>query len=138
MVTSSEACPALHRGGAPMSCLLRHSAAWALSRGYPPPTETQIREWRRAGLIPPPDVHALGRGSTSAWSPVAYRRILAIVRLRHRGLRATTGLRVGLWLAGHRLAPHDVLADFDSEIRRVVKSALTQMGVTIKPRHVVL
>jgi hypothetical protein len=74
-------------------------------------------------------VRALGRGSVSAWSPIAYRRILALVRLRNAGLRRTTRLRVGLWLAGHRLDPEDVVRDFKAEVARAVHSALGEMGV---------
>jgi hypothetical protein len=129
MVAPSDGCPTRHRGGVPLKCLLEHGAAWAIKREFTPATEVQVREWRRADLLPRPQVRPLGRGSIGVWSPLAYRRILAIVRLRQQGVRRTAQLRTSLWLAGHQVQQADAVGTVRGEVQRLIRSTVRDMRV---------
>lgn len=81
--------------------LVRRAKAFALSRYRQEVTPRMVRDWVDEGLVPGPMRHGRGRGAGTRqdWSPLAYRRVLQLSRLKQQGVTRRAAQQLALWFS---------------------------------------
>ena len=100
-------------------------------------TPRMLQDWVAEKLVPGPTAHGQQRGQSPYWdwSLPSYRRALQICRMKGRGAKRMTEIRVGLWMRGVDLPFDAVRAAIRSEFQRSKKPALRSVASTWDPRE---
>lgn len=96
----------------------------------------QLRRLVDSGLVPGPKPYGRRRGLPPEWrwSPLSYRRVLQVCRLRKRGVRRTSAILFNLWLDGAGYQFSAVRAAARSEFRRSRKAISQRIPTAWDPR----
>jgi hypothetical protein len=102
--------------------------------GEPPPSADQLKRWRRAGLIPRPEVeHSPGvRGSRALYPEWADEQLLAVTRL-HRSTHRLRDLCVAVWWEGHWVRPDALRKALIAPLERLSHEARVARGEETDP-----
>jgi hypothetical protein len=104
--------------------------------GETPPTNDQLKRWRRAGLLPRPRLeHRPGvRGSRSMYPTSAADQLLAIVRL-HRSAHRLGDLSTALWWQGYWVEPTMLREALTAPLTRFSREAEKARGGETDPHE---
>ena len=100
-------------------------------------TPRMLQDWVAEKLVPGPTAHGRRRGQAPYrdWPLPSYRRALQICRMKGRGAKRMTEIRVGLWMRGVDLPFDAVRAAIRSEFQRSKKLALRPVASSWDPRQ---
>ncbi len=96
----------------------------------------QLRRMVSLGLVPGPKPVGRRRGLPPEWqwSPVSYRRVLQVCRMKKRGFKRTNAIIFDLWLGGAACEFSDVRTAALGEFRRLRKAVSRRVPTTWDPR----
>lgn len=102
--------------------------------GETAPTHDQLKRWRRAGLIPRPNVeHSPGVRGSQTWYPEwAAEQLLAVVRA-HRSTRRLQDLCLAVWWEGHWVRPSALREALIAPLERLSREARLLRGEESDP-----
>ena len=100
-------------------------------------TPRMLQDWVSEKLVPGPTAHGRRRGQAPYrdWLLPSYRRALQICRMKGRGAKRMTEIRIGLWMRGVDLPFEAIRAAMYSEFQRAKKVALRSVASTWDPRE---
>jgi hypothetical protein len=102
--------------------------------GDPPPSSDQLKRWRRAGLLPRPEVEHLPgvRGSRATYPAWTVGQLAALVRL-HRSTRRLQDLVLAIWWEGHWVEPRALREALSSPLERISLEVRVARGEASDP-----